>query len=223
MDSLPAMVKAKAIGRKKQDARKVKDLLTRATEAMFNTRRVTLRYDSRSSKRVKEYLIEPLRVSYADGGVYITAWVPEYGQTRNFAVERIQALAVEDVQFDPRPLPAEPFADSLGVNSGSPERVEIEFTADAADYVRERDWHRSQQIEDREDGSLLLCLDVCVDRPLRTWILGFGPQARVVSPGSLAQEIVAAIDAARRQYLPPKQKMARMSLTGPAATRRATS
>jgi predicted DNA-binding transcriptional regulator YafY len=220
MDSLPVMVKAKSVGRKKQDARKVKDILTRATDAMINERRVTMRYYSWASKRAKEYQVEPLRVSYADGGVYLTAWVPEYGQTRTFAVERIQTLAVEDTRFTRRALPAEPFADSIGVNSGTPERVEIEFTADAAEYIKEREWHRSQQIDEREDGSVLLRLEVCVDRPLRSWILSFGPQARVVTPAALVYDIAAAMDAARSRYAAPRPRMARMALSEKPAARR---
>ena len=123
-------------------------------------------------------------MSYADGGVYLTAWVPEYGEMRTFAVERIQTLAVLDEHFTPRPLPTEPFANSLGVNGGPAEPVEIEFDASAADYIREREWHASQQIEDRPDGSVLVRLNVCVDRPLVRWILGFGPSARVVAPAT---------------------------------------
>jgi predicted DNA-binding transcriptional regulator YafY len=223
LDSLPAIVKAKAVGRKKQDARKTKDILTRATDAIMNTRRVTMRYFSKSSRRAKEYLLEPLRVSYADGGVYLTGWVPEYKEMRNFAVERIQTLAVGGDQFTPRPLPSEPFADSIGVNSGTPERVEIEFTPETADYIAEREWHRSQQVEERADGSVLLRLDVCVDRPLRTWVLGFGPQARVLTPQALAYDIAAALDAARGRYPQPKPRMARMSLGDKPARRARTS
>jgi proteasome accessory factor B len=218
IDSLPAMVRAKAAGRKKGDPRKMKDFLTRITEAMVHERIVSMRYNSKSSGRAKAYRVEPLRVSYADGGVYLTAWVPEYNQLRNFAIERVQTLAVEDERFTRRPLPSEPFADSIGVHSGTPERVEIAFTPEAADYIKEREWHKSQQIVEQKDGSVLLRLNVCVDRPLRTWILGFGPQAHVVSPRTLAFDIAAALDAARAQYASARPKMARMELDRPGRT-----
>ena len=141
-----------------------------------------MRYNSFSSRRTKDYVVEPLRLSYAAGGIYLTAWVPEYSETRTFAIERIQTLAVMDEHFEPRPLPPEPFANSLGVHTGSPELIEIEVDARAADYVKEREWHRSQEIVEREDGSLLLRLCVCNDRPLRSWILSFGAAARALSP-----------------------------------------
>ena len=65
-----------------------------------------------------------------------------------------------------------------------------------------REWHRSQAIDIRADGSILLRLCVCNDRPLRTWILGFGGAARVVAPLSLAREIFEELQAARENYMP---------------------
>jgi predicted DNA-binding transcriptional regulator YafY len=132
--------------------------------------------------------------------MYMTAFVPAYDASRTFALERIETLGVLDEHFEPHPLPREPFANSLGVNSGSPELVEIEFDASAADYVAEREWHRSQEIVCREDGSILLRLCVCNDRALRAWILGFGAAARVVMPEALASDIAAEIDRAAQRY-----------------------
>jgi predicted DNA-binding transcriptional regulator YafY len=202
LDELPVMLKAKIAGRKRQDERKVRELVNRAVQASLDRRRVAMRYHSRSSRRSKDYVAEPLRVSYADGGVYLTAYIAEYGETRTFAVERISALAVLDEQFDRRPLPAEPFANSIGAFSGPAERVEIELAATAADYVMSRDWHRTQTFERRPDGSILMRMDVSIDGPLRRWILGFGGAARVLAPARLAQDIFETVEEARERYMP---------------------
>lgn len=202
VEQLPRVLNAKKTGRKKQDERKLRDVATRVLDAITRQRCVTMRYSSISSGRTKDYAIEPQRLSYADGGVYLTAWVPEYGQLRTFAMERIETLALTDDRFEPRPLPIEPFPNSIGVHTGPAEEIAIEFTADAADYVQGREWHRSQQIEEREGRSILLRLEVCNDLPLRSWILSFGGHARVVAPASLAQEILAQLQQARDAYLP---------------------
>jgi predicted DNA-binding transcriptional regulator YafY len=110
-------------------------------------------------------------------------------------------LAVMDEVFEPRPLPAEPFPNSLGVNSGAPQRVVVEFEPDAAPYIREREWHPSQQLEDRGDGGTVLTMNVCNDRPLRAWILGFGASARVIEPVDLAKDVFDAANAVRARYL----------------------
>ena len=154
-----------------------------------------------ASRRTKEYLLEPQRLAYVDGGIYLVAWVPDYGEMRNFAAERIETFAVTDETFSPRALPAEPFPQSLGVNTGVPEEIVVEFEPSAAVYIREREWHRSQRIEERADGGLTLMLNVCNDWSLRSWILGFGPDAHVVSPVSLARDVFDAVSHTRRRYL----------------------
>lgn len=140
---------------------------------------------------------------------YLTAWVLEYGELRTFALERIRTLGVRDDQFEPRALPPEPFANSLGVFSGSPELVEIQFDA-CADYVRGREWHRSQEVIDAGDGSIVLRLCVTDDRALRAWILSFGASAQVLAPASLARAIYEEIQAAGEKYARPRFEMLRM-------------
>lgn len=200
LDRLPRVLKAKGRGRKKQDERKLSEILSRVLDAILRQRRAEMRYASVSSRRTKDYLVEPQRIAYADGGMYLVAWVPEYGQLRTFAAERIHTFGLRDDGFEPRALPVEPFADSLGVHTGAPERIVVEFEPDAAPYVREREWHRSQALTDRPDGGVVLSLEVCNDHALRAWILGFGPSARVVEPRALAEAVFEAATETRRRY-----------------------
>jgi predicted DNA-binding transcriptional regulator YafY len=200
LDAMPSIIKAKSAGRKKTNERRVRDVVERVTGAILQHRRVEMIYESHSSLRVKDYLVEPLRISYADGGTYLTGYVPGYSEVRNFAVERIRTLGVTDEKFTPRPLSVEPFANSIGVFSGTPERIEIQFEAAVADYVSNREWHTSQTFEPRQDGSVVMRLDVCVDRPLKSWLLGFGSAARVLAPSSLAADVVRELEATRARY-----------------------
>src|SRR5207249_8983771 len=129
------------------------------------------------------------RLAYAHGALYLLAYVPEYREVRTFAVERIQEISLLEEHFTPiEELPDAAFPNSLGVHSGPPERVEIEFQPAVADYVRSRVWHASQTLADAEAGGVRMTLDVCLDRALQSWILSFGPFARVVAPPALAKE-----------------------------------
>ncbi len=205
LDAMPTLLKAKTSGRKKQDERKAREFAARMAEAALGHRCVTMKYASRQSGRTKDYTVEPLRISSAHGGIYITAYVPEYGENRTFALERIQTLGLTDDHFDPRPLPPEPFANSIGVHSGSPEPIEIEFDQAVASFIEEREWHRSQEFVPRQNGSVLMKLRVCNDAPLRSWVLSFGSHARVVSPASLAREIGDEVERAAAGYETPSQ------------------
>ncbi len=108
-------------------------------EAAIHQRDVSLRYASVSSGATKDYGVHPYRLAYADGGLYLLAFVPAYGEVRTFALERIEQAALLDTKFRRRqPLPAGAFPDSLGVHTGRPVRIELEFAPHAALYVGER-------------------------------------------------------------------------------------
>jgi len=55
-------------------------------------------------------------------------------------------------------------------------------------------------VVDAEDGGVRLSLEVCVDRALQSWILSFGPFARVTKPETLARDIASQFTAASNQY-----------------------
>ena len=197
------------------------ETVARLMAATLSHRKVAITYYSFSSRRVKDYAIEPYRLAYGNGGFYVYALVREYGQMRTFAIERIRKLSVLEETFSPiQQAATEPFDNSLGVHSGKPEHVEIEFAERVAPYIEERTWHRSQTLTRRADGSVLLALDVCLDWALSSWILGFGPFARVLSPSTLAEQILEEIEEARDVYSP---KLAFGPLTPPhdAAAQRA--
>jgi hypothetical protein len=182
LDRLPSVLVAKA-GPRAPGSESSPDVVSRLLEATLHFRVATMRYHSVSSARVKDYVVHPYRLAFAQGGLYLLAYVPEYKDVRTFAIDRIAAVSLEKQTFTPKErIGTEVFANSLGVNTGEPRRVEIEFEPRVAPYVRARVWHPSQQIRDDANGRIVLSLDVCHDWALRTWILGWGPSARVVSP-----------------------------------------
>jgi len=200
LDRLPSVLVAKP-GPRAAGSESSPDIVGRLLEGTLHFRVATMRYHSVSSARVKDYLIHPYRLVFAQGGLYLLAYVPEYKDIRTFAVDRIKVVSLEKQSFTPKErIGTEVFANSLGVNTGEPERVEIEFEPRVAPFVRARVWHPSQQVRDGNHGRIVLSLDVCHDWALRNWILGWGPFARVVSPPALAGEIQADLNAAAARY-----------------------
>ena len=200
LDRLPLVFHAKGGARGADTAPAAKATVARLLDATLNHRRVRMKYFSMSSGREKEYLIEPYRLVYSAGGLYVLAFVADYRELRTFAVERIRSLSLLEERFTPSDLPEEVFAHSLGVNQGTPEHVEIAFEPRIAPYIRERRWHPSQTHIDRKDGGVVLSLEVCNDWALRSWVLGFGPLARVIAPASLKRQIKDEIDRASERY-----------------------
>lgn len=203
LDRLPRVVSAKpdAARRRTEAGANQEALVAQLLDATLRQRQATLRYHSRSSNRTKTYLVHPYRLAYAQGGLYLLAYVPEYGEVRTFAIERVASAALLEDGFTPiEELPAQAFPHSLGVHSGRPEPIAVDFDPAVADYVRAREWHPSQRAETGADGTLRLHLSVCRDQALRSWVLSFGPFARVHAPDTLAQEIAAQLQEASARY-----------------------
>lgn len=116
-------------------------------------------------------------------------------------MDRILGLSLTEERFEPSDAPEEVFAHSLGVHQGTPpQKIEIAFAPQIARYVKERAWHASQQAEDQQDGSVHLVLHVSNDWALRSWVLGFGPLARVLSPPALVAQVRDELERARGRY-----------------------
>ena len=204
LDRLPRVISTKADPlrrRPEADAAGDHSIVARVLEATLHSRQATLLYHSLSSDRTKTYLVHPYRLAYAQGGMYVLAYVPEYGEIRTFALERVEDISLLEERFTPvEELPDAAFPHSLGVHSGPPERVVIEFTAGVADYVKTREWHESQEIAEAPAGGITLGLNVCVDRALESWILSFGAGARVTFPESLARRMASNLQSGADAY-----------------------
>jgi len=200
LDRLPLVFQAKGTAAAHGDTRAGRELVGKLLDATLNHRRATMTYYSMSSRREKTYVIEPYRLMYSPDGLYLFAFVPEYKEVRTFGVARIRHVSLHEERFTPAELPDTIFAHSLGVHEGPPEHVEIAFAPQIAPYVTERTWHPTQSIAERPDGGVVLSLEVCNDWALRSWILSFGPLARVLAPAPLAEQIAGEINRAAGLY-----------------------
>ena len=200
LDRLPSVLEAKPGPRARGDA-SASDLVARLLEATLHHRETRMRYHSVSSGRDKDYLVHPYRLAFAQGGLYLLAFVPEYADVRTFAVDRIASVSLEKQTFTPTHAVADDaFGNSLGVNTGPAERAEVAFDGRIAPFVRARVWHPSQEIRELPDGGVVLTLHVCHDWALRSWILGWGAFARVAGPPALAAAVARDLAEASAGY-----------------------
>jgi len=185
-----------------KDYSKKLDVIGALIDATLHQRKVRIEYFSFASRRRKAYTLDPYRIVYYHGGLYLYAKAEEHGEVRTFAVERIQRIEVLDQTFDvPVDFNVSEYArGAFGIAGGKPVAVELSFDAEMAGYIRERVWHESQSLEDRPDGSVVLRMSVASGWELRSWIKGFLPYVRVVSPAALREEIAEDVEAARKAF-----------------------
>ena len=201
LDRLPQALQAKPGPTRTHDDDHQRKVTVRLLDAVLHHRRLTMRYHSLSSKREKTYQIDPYRLVYAQGSLYLFAYVALYQQVRTFAVERIQQLTPLDETFTPvEDVTEAAWPHSLGIYHGKPEQVQLEFASEIAPYVQERTWHPSQMTTLRKNGALALTMNVSLDNSLQNWIRSLGSSVRVISPQTLIDNITDDLERTRAHY-----------------------
>jgi predicted DNA-binding transcriptional regulator YafY len=188
-----------------KDYSKKQDVIASLIDATLHQRQARIAYYSASSRRSKSYEVDPYRLVYYRGGLYLYARAHEYGEVRTFAVERVQKVEVLDQGFEmPADFsPSEYARSAFGIFGGKAETVELVFAEAIASYVRERNWHESQTLADLPDGKVRLTMEVALGFDLKAWVKGFLPQVEVVRPAALRDEIAREIEAARPAFPVP--------------------
>jgi predicted DNA-binding transcriptional regulator YafY len=201
LDRLPEHIAAKRAPGSAREAKDQGEIVSKLMEAVLFRRQADITYWSISSRRQKQYRIHPYRITYGLGALYLSAYVEEYGEVRTFALSRVRRVSLREEHFAKEEgFDGEAFGHSLGIHVGPPVHVEIEFTREVAPYIKEREWHPSQRVTEHADGGVTIALEVCDDWALRSWILGFGPRARVVAPATLAEAIRTDLEEGAARY-----------------------
>jgi proteasome accessory factor B len=91
--------------------------------------------------------------------------------------------------------------DSLGVFSGKGKHnIRIRFDKFAAQLVRERVWHPSQQIQELTGGEIELRLTLSSLHEIEPWVLSWGGHARVLGPKELIKKLLETAKHQMEQY-----------------------
>jgi predicted DNA-binding transcriptional regulator YafY len=146
--------------------------------------------------------LDPYRVWYRSGGLYVIGHDHKSGEVRTFAVDRIGRATLLDTPFEvPEDFDFEArTASAFGVVAEPPESVCIRFAPRWALYVQEHEWHPSQRITKADGGGVELSMEVGLGEELRGWVLSFGAGAEVLVPDSLRAEVAAELARAGAKY-----------------------
>jgi predicted DNA-binding transcriptional regulator YafY len=83
-----------------KDYSEKQDVIAALIDAILHQRQARIAYYSFNSRRTKSYGIDPYRLVYYRGGLYLYARAHEYDEVRTFAVERVQQVEVHEVGFE---------------------------------------------------------------------------------------------------------------------------
>lgn len=164
-----------------------REIIEWVARAIAEKRRIQMRYDSASRGRMTRREVDPYRLWYASGGLYLIGYCHLRKEPRMFAVERIKSITPTELPYQiPLHFDFEAFVeDSLTVMRGPRIEVELEFDKPTAAWVKDRVWHPGQQLTRLNRGRLRMILSLAETRELIGWILSFGSGVRVVKPDRL--------------------------------------
>jgi predicted DNA-binding transcriptional regulator YafY len=156
-------------------------------KAITRARTVQMRYFSASRNAASRREVDPYRLRYVAGGLYLVGYCHWRKDVRMFAVERIKSLTLTDHPYQlPLHFDLEAYVENaLVVMQGKQIEVELLFDKMTAAWAKDRIWHASQQTKKLKDGRLRMTLTVADTRELVGWVLSFGSGVKVVQPKSL--------------------------------------
>jgi predicted DNA-binding transcriptional regulator YafY len=113
---------------------------------------------------------------------------------RDFKVDRIRAAVLLEEHYTiPDDFDVATYRGTawglLRGEAGAPVDVELLFTAQAGRWVQEEDRGVPLTVESRPDGSVLVRLRVGITDEMVHWILGYGPECRVLAPDTLRHRV----------------------------------
>ena len=161
-----------------------------------------MRYRTGRTGEVRVRELDPYRVWYRNGGLYVVGHDHLSGELRTFAVNRIQEIDLLQEKFEvSEDFDFEAFtASAFGVISEAVARVRIRFEKAWRSHVEEHSWHESQQLVELPDGRIELIMEVGGTPEIRNWVLSFGSGAEVLEPEPLRDEVRTELEEAARLY-----------------------
>jgi predicted DNA-binding transcriptional regulator YafY len=171
--------------------RQHKATIDRLTEAITKRRTVQLRYFTASRNTTTRREVDPYRLWYSNGALYLVAHCHLRDSVRLFAVERIRTCTLTPHAFQlPLHFDLEAYVgDALRVMRGKPVTVELLFDKATTAWVKDRTWHPSQQTTLEKGGRLRMTLTVAATPELVGWLLGFGGGVTILRPPDLREAV----------------------------------
>jgi predicted DNA-binding transcriptional regulator YafY len=178
-------------------------ILVDLQHAITNQHCVWMQYFTAGRGEYTERKVMPYHMHNYRGDWFLIGYDTLRNDFRIFLVGRIERWRVLPEKFKRNETfnTSEWIGNAFQLYGGSEmEDVSIWFSPQRAQFIRERQWHASQTIEEKPDGSLVLNMMTGGLVEVRNWVLQFGSCAKVLIPESLRLDCIAEIEKMRGLY-----------------------
>jgi proteasome accessory factor B len=170
------------------------DTLAKATA---HRRQIEMTYRKPGRTETELRVIDPYHLANINGEWYLFAYDHGRKDIRTFAPVRIQSVKKTGKTFErPDKFDLEKrLSGSFGVHSGQGDyEVVLRFSARAADLIREKKWHESQQLRELKGGGAELRMKLSSLQEIERWVLSWGGDAKVLKPKELVDAVRQAAE-----------------------------
>lgn len=171
--------------------------------ALVQQRQLHIRYHTRGSDERSERTVSPQRMTHYRSNWYLDAWCHHRQAMRRFALDAIEAAQLLDESALSHASAAATTTQLGGYGAFRGEATQLAvlvFSADAAKWVADEQWHPAQQGCWLDDGRYELRLPYANDRELMMDILRYGNDVVVMAPANLRAAVAQALRAALTAY-----------------------
>ena len=178
-------------------------------QALREKRTVRMTYYSVGKDRVTEREVDPYLLRCYRGDWYLIGHDHHSTYVPVFSVSRIRKLELLDRHFEVRDdFEPDEYLRGMFQTFQTTERhkVKIQFFDIAARIVAERQWHPTQKITHRKEGSIILEMTVADLDEVAWWVLSWGSRAKVLSPTPLRTLVAEELSKAQHLYEPRKRE-----------------
>jgi predicted DNA-binding transcriptional regulator YafY len=166
---------------------------------------LTFHYRKLGAERAQKRKVHPYHLTCFDNRWYLVAHDTDRESLRTFALARMSRLEIVTERFKrPKDFNIEEYlSGSFGIfNSDKDFEAVIHFDKWAAQLIRERRWHPTQELTDLPKGCIRLRLRLNNLEELKRWVLSWGTHATVVRPKALCDAIRDTAAALAKAYAP---------------------
>jgi proteasome accessory factor B len=179
-----------------------KAVLSELRRALLLQRRIELTYQKPGTRKPVTYRVDPYVLVLHQYGLYVMGYSHRARDLRTFAVERMSEVVVTDEAFK---IPASFSAAErerrlFGLMDEPPQTIRIQFSPEVAYLLKERQWHPTQVLTSRDDGSVILTMRSGGLEEITSWVLSWGDRAKVLAPPALVRAVHAQLAGAAGQY-----------------------
>jgi predicted DNA-binding transcriptional regulator YafY len=180
----------------------INETLSTINTAIEKRKCIDIKYFVISKKKKTQRRVAPYNIWYSNGTFYIIGHCMVRKTMRTFACDRIKTIDISDEAFKiPEDFNIDEYIQSsFGVFHGETTKVKIWFSSEAAEYIKEKKWHESQEIIEQGDGSILFKAEVAGIHDIKIWVMSWGAKAKVIGPKTLKEMIKAEINLLANLY-----------------------